>query len=88
MSIVVMILLVGKRGLFWIVYNNYSMKALLNSFELYLSIIRASKNNNRQTCHRKWLKSQNEMRDHAKYIKRLKELYKMNYQVTKNNKIK
>ena len=44
-----MILLVGKRGLFWIVYNNYSMKALLNSFELYLSIIRASKNNNRQT---------------------------------------
>ena len=52
MSIVVMILLVGKRGLFWIVYNNYSMKALLNSFELYLSIIRASKNN-RQTCHRK-----------------------------------
>ena len=50
MSIVVMILLVGKRGLFWIVYN-YSMKALLNSFELYLSIIRASKNNNRQTCH-------------------------------------
>ena len=53
MSIVVMILLVGKRGLFWIVYNNYSMKALLNSFELYLSIIRASKNNNRQTCHRK-----------------------------------
>ena len=53
MSIVVMILLVGKRGLFWIVYNNYSMKDLLNSFELYLSIIRASKNNNRQTCHRK-----------------------------------
>ena len=50
---IVMILLVGKRGLFWIVYNNYSMKALLNSFELYLSIIRASKNNNRQTCHRK-----------------------------------
>ena len=41
MSIVVMILLVGKRGLFWIVYNNYySMKALLNSFELYLSINR------------------------------------------------
>ena len=35
-----------------------------------------------------WLKSRNEMRDHAKYIKRLKELYKMNYQVTKNNKIK
>ena len=41
MSIVVMILLVisvsesGKCGLFWIVYNNYSMKALLNSFELY-----------------------------------------------------
>ena len=34
-----------------------------------------------------WLKSQNEMRDHAKYIKRLKELYKMNYPVTKNNKI-
>ena len=53
MSIVVMILLVGKRGLFWIVYNNYSMKAVLKSFELYLSIIRASKNNNRQTCHRK-----------------------------------
>ena len=53
MSIVVMILLVGKRGLFWIVYNNYSMKAVLKSFELYLSIIRASKNNDRQTCHRK-----------------------------------
>ena len=35
-----------------------------------------------------WLKSRNEMRDHAKYINRLKELYKMNYQVTKNNKIK
>ena len=35
-----------------------------------------------------WLKSRNEMRDHAKYIKRLKELYKMNYQVTKNDKIK
>ena len=34
-----------------------------------------------------WLKSQNEMRDHAKYIKRLKELYKMNYQVTKTNKL-
>ena len=29
-----------------------------------------------------------EMRDHGKYIKRRKELYKMNYQVTKNNKIK
>ena len=28
MSIVVIILLVGKRGLFWIVYNNYSMKAV------------------------------------------------------------
>ena len=35
-----------------------------------------------------WLESRNEMRDHAKYIKRLKELYKMNYQVTKNNEIK
>ena len=35
-----------------------------------------------------WLKSRNEMRDHAKFIKRLEELYKMNYQVTKNNKIK
>ena len=49
MSIAVMISLVvsvsesGKRGLFWIVYNNYSTKALLNSFELYLSIIGASK---------------------------------------------
>ena len=49
MSIAVMISLVvsvsesGKRGLFWIVYNNYSTKALLNSFELYLSIITASK---------------------------------------------
>ena len=28
MSIVVIILLFGKRGLFWIVYNNYSMKAV------------------------------------------------------------
>ena len=35
-----------------------------------------------------WLKSRNEMQDHAKCIKRLKELYKMNCQVTKNNKIK
>ena len=35
-----------------------------------------------------WFKSRNEMQDHAKCIKRLKELYKMNYQVTKNNKIK
>ena len=34
------------------------------------------------------LKSRNEMRDHAKYIIRLKELYKMNYQVTKNSNIK
>ena len=31
----------GKCRLFWIVYNNYFTKALLNSFELYLSIIRA-----------------------------------------------
>ena len=50
MLIAAMILLVisvsesGKRGFFWIVYNNYSTKALLSSFELYLSIIRASKN--------------------------------------------
>ena len=41
-----------------------------------------------------WLKSRNEMRDHSNYIlyslssKRLTELYKMNYQVTKNNEIK
>ena len=40
-SLVVSVSESGKRGLFWIVYNNYSTRALLNSFELYLSIIRA-----------------------------------------------
>ena len=35
-----------------------------------------------------WLKSRNEMQDHAKYMKGLEELYKMNYQVTQNDKIK
>ena len=32
-----------QTWLFWIVYNNYRTKALLNSFALYLSVIRASK---------------------------------------------
>ena len=62
MPIVVTILLVvsvsetSKHGLFWIVYNNYSIKALLNSFELYLSVLsimKASQKINCQTCRRK-----------------------------------